>query len=80
MDSCVALEDFDDFFDRVDHSRSRSRASHPSCVTVYPRGSRSRVFQLVLTLVKNLYDLLNCIPVAGGDRNTQELLDLAEGS
>ena len=50
MDSCVALEDFDDFFDRVDHSRSRSRASycfaapaaHPSGfghVAPFPTGS-----------------------------------------
>ena len=30
----------------VDHSRSRAHASYPSCVTVYPRGSRSRVFRL----------------------------------
>ena len=28
----------------VGHSRSRARASYPSCVTAYPRGSRSRVF------------------------------------
>jgi hypothetical protein len=28
----------------IDHSRSRARASYPSCDTVYPRGSRSRVF------------------------------------
>jgi hypothetical protein len=28
----------------VGHSRSRARASYPNCVTAYPRGSRSRVF------------------------------------
>ena len=28
----------------VGHSRSRSRASYPSCGTAYPRGSHSRVF------------------------------------
>ena len=28
----------------VGHSRSRARASYPSCITAYPRGSRSRVF------------------------------------
>jgi hypothetical protein len=26
------------------HSRSSARASYPSCVSAYPRGSRSRVF------------------------------------
>jgi predicted enzyme related to lactoylglutathione lyase len=55
-------EEPSDFLDRVDHSRSRSRASDPSCLSVYPRGSRSRVFQLVLSLVKNLYGLLNRVP------------------
>ncbi len=31
----------------VGHSRSRAHASYPSCVTAYPRGSRSRVFTWV---------------------------------
>jgi len=31
----------------VGHSRFRAHASYPSCVTAYPRGSRSRVFTLV---------------------------------
>src|SRR5436190_321513 len=31
----------------VGHSPSRTHASYPSCVTAYPRGSRSRVFTLV---------------------------------
>ena len=41
-------------------------------------GSRSCVFQLMLTLVKNRRDLLNRIPIARGDGHSQELLDLAE--
>jgi len=31
----------------IGHSGARSRASYPSCVTAYPRGSRSRVFSTV---------------------------------
>jgi ORF6N domain len=34
----------------IGHSGARSRASYPSCVTAYPRGSRSRVFSIVQTL------------------------------
>jgi hypothetical protein len=33
---------------RIGHSRPRARASYPSCVTAYPRGSRSRVFMALL--------------------------------
>jgi hypothetical protein len=33
----------------VDHSRSRAHASFPSCVTVYPHASLSRVFRLTYT-------------------------------
>jgi len=36
----------------VGHSRSRSRASYPSCGTAYPRGSHSRVFSTARTLCK----------------------------
>ena len=32
-----------DFVKSIGRSRSRARASYPSCVTAYPRGSRSRV-------------------------------------
>ena len=31
----------------VGQSRSRAHASYPSCVTAYPRGSRSRVFTVL---------------------------------
>jgi hypothetical protein len=31
------------------HSRSRARASYPSCVAAYPRGSRARVFYFLLS-------------------------------
>ena len=34
---------------RVGHSRSRARASYPSCVAAYPHGSRSVVFRLAHT-------------------------------
>jgi hypothetical protein len=76
--SVFVIKNFHDFFDRVDHSRSRPRGSYPSCVTVYPRGSRSRVFQLGLTLVKNLYHLLNCVPIPRCCSDAKKLLDLAE--
>ena len=33
----------------VGHSRSRARASYPSCVTAYPRGSCSRVFSVIVS-------------------------------
>src|SRR5207248_2349633 len=33
---------------RIGHSRSRARASDPSCVTACPRDSRSRVFMALL--------------------------------
>ena len=54
----------------------RAGLAFPSCVTAYPRGSSSRVFQLVLTLVKDLRHLLNCVPIAGRRCDAELFLDL----